>query len=205
MKLYFSHGTCSLSPHIALREAGLDFGLERVDLATKTTADGHDYRAVNPKGLVPALVLDGGEVLTEGPAIVQYIADLRPESGLAPPAGTLARYRLQEALNYISTEVHKGFSPLFRPDCPEEWKVHVREALARQFAYIDGVLAGRPYFTGESFSVADGYLFTVLGWTRYVKIDLSPYTHIVAYIARVGDRASVKDALAAERALKPRH
>lgn len=203
MKLYFSQGTCSLSPHIALREAGLEFELERVDLATKKTASGADFRAINPKGLVPTLVLDDGEILTEGPAIVQYIADLRPGSGLAPAAGTFARYHLQEALNYISTEIHKGFSPLFHRECPDVWKEVVRGNLANQFAYIEGVLAARPFFTGESFTVADGYLFTVLGWARYVKFDLSPYPHITAYQARILERPSVKEALAAERALRP--
>lgn len=198
MKLYFSPGACSLSPHIALREAGLDFELERVDFATKITAGGDDFKAINPKSLVPTLRLDDGEVLTEGPAIVQYIADLRPEAGLAPPAGTFARYRLQEALNYISTELHKGFSPLFRANCPEEWKAVVRENLHKNFALVDATLARHPYFTGETFTVADGYLFTVLGWTRYVKLDLSAYPNIGAFLARVAERPAVDAALVAE-------
>lgn len=198
MKLYFSPGACSLSPHIALREAGLEFQLDRVDFATKKTASGEDFKAVNPKGLVPTLRLDSGEILTEGPAIVQWIADQNPAAGLAPPAGTFARYRLQEILNYISTELHKGFSPLFSKDCPDSWKQVVRDKLGQNFALIDATLAKQPYIAGEAFTVADGYLFTVLGWTRYVNLDLSPYPNIGAYLARVGERPAVQAALVAE-------
>ena len=198
MKLYYSPGACSLSPHIALREAGLPVELHKVDLRARKLADGSDFTRINPKGYVPALGLDSGDVLTEGPAIVQYVADLRPEAGLAPPAGTFARYRLQEALNYISTELHKGFSPLFRANCPEEWKAVVRENLHKNFALVDATLARHPYFTGETFTVADGYLFTVLGWTRYVKMDLSAYPNIGAFLARVAERPAVDAALVAE-------
>lgn len=202
MKLYFSPGACSLSPHIALREAGLDFETERVDMATKKTQGGDDFNTINPGGYVPALRLDNGEVLTEGPAIVQYIADLVPEKKLAPAAGSLERVRLQETLNFISTELHKGFSPLFRKDCPEEWKEVVRTALGRRFAALDAQLATQPFLFGEQFTVADGYLFTVLGWTRFVNYDLAPYPNLVAYQARVAARPAVHAALEAEGLLK---
>lgn len=205
MKLYFSPGACSLSPHIALREAGLEFELSRVDFATKKTRDGEDFMAVNPKGLVPTLRLDSGEILTEGPAIVQYIADLRPESGLAPAAGTMARVRLQEALNFISTELHKGFGPLFNKQCPDEWKAVVRTQLGKRFAVVDRRLGLHPYFTGDDFSVADGYLFTVSNWAAYVALDLSPWPNLLAFRARVGERPAVLAALEAEGLRKPAH
>jgi glutathione S-transferase len=204
MKLYFSPGACSLSPHIALREAGLEFELSRVDFATKKTRDGEDFMAVNPKGLVPTLRLDNGEILTEGPAIVQYIADLRPESGLAPAAGTLARVRLQEALNFISTELHKGFSPLFSKDCPDAWKEVVKTKLAAAFAEVDRTLAKQPYLTGETFTVADGYLFTVASWTKYVGIALETWPHVAAFVARTAERPAVHAALEAEGLLRAR-
>ncbi len=201
MKLYFSPGACSLSPHIALREAGLDFELERVDTATKKTASGDDFNEINPKGYVPTLRLNNGEVLTEGPAIVQYIADRAPDRKLAP-AGGFERVRLQETLNFISTELHKGFSPLFRKDCPDAWKEVVIANLHKRFALLDKQLASQPYLLGEDFSVADGYLFTVLGWTHFVKLDISQHTHLVAYQARVAARPAVKAAMEAEGLLK---
>lgn len=203
MKLYFSPGACSLSPHIALREAGLDFELERVDFATKTTTQGHDYNAVNPHGYVPALLLDDGELLTEGPAIVQYVADRVPERRLAPPPGSFARVRLQEALNFISTELHKGFSPLFSKECPDAWKAVVKAKLVQRFDVVDRRLGLHPYFTGDDFTVADGYLFVVLSWTRYVNIDLAPWPNIVAFMTRVGERPAVIAALTAEGLRKP--
>lgn len=204
MKLYFSPGACSLSPHIALREAGLEFELSRVDFATKKTRDGEDFMAVNPKGLVPTLRLDSGEILTEGPAIVQYIADLRPESGLAPAAGTMARVRLQEALNFISTELHKGFSPLFSKDCPDAWKEVVKTKLAAAFAEVDRTLAKQPYLTGDTFTVADGYLFTVANWTKYVGLSLETWPHVAAFVARTAERPAVHAALEAEGLLRVR-
>jgi glutathione S-transferase len=204
MKLYFSPGACSLSPHIALREAGLEFELSRVDFATKKTRDGEDFMAVNPKGLVPTLRLDNGEILTEGPAIVQYIADLRPESGLAPAAGTMARVRLQEALNFISTELHKGFSPLFSKDCPDAWKEVVKTKLAAAFAEVDRTLAKQPYLTGDTFTVADGYLFTVANWTKYVGLSLETWPHVAAFVARTAERPAVHAALEAEGLLRAR-
>jgi glutathione S-transferase len=202
MKLYFSPGACSLSPHIALREAGLDFETERVDLATKKTRSGEDFTAINPTGYVPALRLDNGELLTEGPAIVQYIADLVPAKQLAPAAGSFERVRLQETLNFISTELHKGFSPLFHKDCPEAWKEVVRANLGRRFADLDAQLGARQFLLGDQFTIADGYLFTVLGWTRFVNYDLAPYPNLVAYQQRVAARPAVHAALEAEGLIK---
>lgn len=198
MKLYYAAGACSLSPHIALREAGLPVELIKVDLASKVMANGADYRTINGKGSVPALELPDGSVLTEGPAIVQYIADQSPEKGLAPAAGTLARYRLQETLNYITSELHKSFSPLFNAKAPAEWKTQVREALGNKFNWLSGQLDNQPYLLGEQFSVADGYLFTVLLWTRWVEIDLTQWPVLQAFFERVAARPAVQAALAAE-------
>lgn len=202
MKLFYSPGAGSLSPHIVLREAGLDFDLEQVSLSTKKTGSGDDYTADNPKGYVPALILDDGQMLTEGPAIVQYLADLVPEKQLAPAAGTMQRYRLMEWLNYISTELHKGFSPLFNPRAPEEWKAVARETLGRRIALVAERLASSNYLLGEKFSVADAYLFTVLGWARYVKFDLSPWPLLADYQKRIAERPAVRAALIAEGLIK---
>jgi glutathione S-transferase len=202
MKLYFSPGACSLSPHIALHEAGLEFTTERVDLRSKQTASGTDYRSVNPKGSVPALQLKDGSVLTEGPAIVQYVADQAPDTKLAPAAGTLERYRLMEWLNYISSEVHKSFSPLFKPDSSDEMKAAARTVLAQRMEYLARMLEGRDYLMGSQFSVADGYLFTVLSWAAHVQLDLSGHPVLPAYLARVGARPAVQKALRAEGLLK---
>lgn len=202
MKLYYKAGACSLSPHIVLREAGLAFELERVDLASKKTGSGGDYLGLNPKGYVPALLLDDGQLLTEGPAIVQYLADLVPEKRLAPPAGTMARTRLQEWLNFIATELHKGFSPLYNPRAPEEWKSVVRELLAKRIALVAEQLERRDYLMGEGFTVADAYLFTVLNWAGFAKVDLSPWPVLKAYMARVAARPAVKAALQAEGLVK---
>jgi glutathione S-transferase len=198
MKLYYSPGACSLSPHIVLREGGFDFQLERVDLKTGQTETGRDYKTVNPLGYVPALALDDGEVLTEGPAIVQYLADRVPEKRLAPPAGRLARYRLMEWLNFISTELHKGFGLLFNPAFPEEAKAIVRAQLERRISEAERRLASKPYVMGEDFSVADAYLFTVLGWGKYVGLDLAPWPELGAYLGRVAARPAVAAALKAE-------
>lgn len=203
MKLYFSPGACSLSPHIALREAGLDFELERVDFATKKTKHSDDFTAINPNGYVPALRLDDGELLTEGPAIVQWIADQVPARKLAPPNGSFARVRLQEALNFISTELHKSFSPLFSKECPEAWKVVVRQKLAQRFDVVDRRLGLHPFFTGDDFSVADGYLFTVTNWPALVGFDLSPWSNLLEFRRRVGERPAVLAALEAEGLRKP--
>jgi glutathione S-transferase len=198
MKLYFSPGACSLSPHIALREAGLPFEIERVDLSTAKTESGADYIQVSPNGYVPVLMLDNGEVLTEGPAIVQYIADRKPDSGLAPKADTLARYHLMEWLNFISSEIHKSFSPLFNPNAAEAWKNGVRELLARRLSTLAKRLDGKPYLLGDQFTVADGYLFTVLRWSGDMRIDLSPWPVLGDYVARIGARPKVQEALRAE-------
>ena len=188
MKLYYSPGTCSLSPLIALHEAGIAVELVKVDLKTRTTASGDDYLAINPKGYVPALQLNNGEVLTEGPAILQYVADLAPASNLAPANGTLARVRLQETLNFISSEIHKGFSPLFNPAAPAEWKTLVRENLGKRFDYLSRRLEKSPYLQGQRFSIADGYLFTVLGWCQWVEIDLARWPVLTAYCANIAER-----------------
>ena len=201
MKLYFSPVACSLSPHIALREAGLEFTLVRVDLKSHTlVSDGSDFARINPKGYVPVLELDDGTRLTEGPAIVQYIADLKPEAGLAPKAGTLARYRLQEWLAFINSEIHKGFGPLFNPKTPEEYKTIARQNLVNRLNYVAGHLEKQPYLMGEQFSVADGYLFTVLNWGQWTGINVKEWPSLVAFQERVGNRPAVKAAQAAEAA-----
>ncbi|MDP1734055.1 MAG: glutathione transferase GstA [Sulfuritalea sp.] len=202
MKLYYSPGACSLSPHIALAEAGLAYTTEKVDLITKKTETGADFFAVSPAGYVPALVLDNGEILTEGPAIVQYIADLAPAKKLAPPAGSFERVRLQEWLNFISTEVHKSFSPLFNLTAPEEWKTFTRGLIGRRLDVVEQKLAGRDYLMGD-FSVADGYLFTVLGWGRLVGVEVKENRPLVAaYLGRVMARPGVQQAMKEEGLIK---
>jgi len=202
MKLYYAPGACSLSPHIALREAGLAFTLEKVDLKTRSLAGGGDYLAVNPKGYVPALQLDNGDVLTEGPAIVQYVADQRPQSGLAPAAGTPERYRLAEWLNFITSELHKSYSPLFSADAAPGWKDAARANIARRLDVIERHLDGKSYLLGERFTVADGYLFTVLNWSGWTKFDLSKWPRVQAYLARIAARPKVREAMAAEGLLE---
>lgn len=202
MKLYYSPGACSLSPHIALREAGLEFELAKKDLHSQTLADGSDFRAINPKGYVPALALDNGEILTEGPAILQYIADRAPDKKLAPPAGSMERVRLQEWLNYITSELHKSFSPLFNKKASEDWKSAARALLDRRIELVAQALDGRSYLMGETFSVADCYLFTVLNWTGWVAIDLSRWPSLAQYMQRVAARPTVQAALKAEGLLK---
>jgi len=198
MKLYFSPGACSLSPHIALREAGLDFTLEKTDLRSKQTESGGDIRTDNPKGYVPVLVLDDGDVLTEGPAIVQWIADQRPQSGLAPEAGSRARYHLMEWLNFITSELHKTYSPLFNPAAPEEYKTIARAYLGKRYEFVNEKLAGKSYLMGDTFTVADGYLVTVTNWARLVKFDLTPYPNVVVFQERVRARPKVQEAMKAE-------
>jgi glutathione S-transferase len=198
MKLFLKPGACSLSPHIVLEESGLAYETENVDLATKVTASGGDFWQVQPKGYVPALLLDDGEVLTEGPAIVQYVADLVPEKRLAPAAGTRERYRLQSWLNFISSELHKSCGVFFNPAAKDDWKSVVRANLLRRLAYTDAQLAGREGVLGDGFSVADAYLFTVLRWTRPIGIDLSEWSNLTAFLARVGDRPAVQAVLRAE-------
>ncbi|MHB1180403.1 MAG: glutathione transferase GstA [Sulfuricella sp.] len=198
MKLYYSPGACSLSPHIVLNEGGFTYDTERVDLATGTTETGADYKTINPNGYVPALLLDDGQMLTEGPAIVQYLADRVPEKRLAPPAGTMERYRLIEWLNFISTELHKGFGALFNPQTPEEWKTAVKAQLAQRIGHVSQRLEGKTYIMGDDFTVTDAYLFTVLGWGKYVGIELSPWPTLTAYLGRVAARPAVQAALKAE-------
>ncbi len=207
MKLYFSPGACSLSPHIALREAGLSFTLERVDLKTKQMASGGDFRQINPKGYVPALQLDDGSLLTEGPAIVQYIADRVPASKLAPAAGSMERYRLIEWLTYINSELHKGFSPLFNPNTPEDKKDEYRAVLGKKFDFVSQRLGAQSYLLGDTFSVADAYLFTVLRWSRAVGIDPTQWPTLKAFSDRVAARPMVHAALVAEGLVKsvPQH
>lgn len=202
MKLYYSPGTCSLSPHIALRAAGLAFELIKVDLATRKAANGEDYLAINPKGYVPALALDDGSVLTEGVAIVQYIADRAPTTKLAPAANTMERYRLAEWMNYLTSEIHKGFSPLFNGKLSDETKTIMRDALARRFDYLSTRLSDRPYLMGDTFTVADGYLFTMLGWCRMTNIDLSKWPILTAYAERIGKLPAVREAMKAEGLVK---
>jgi len=198
MKLYYSSGACSLSPHIVLEEGGFNYETERVDFATGNTGTGDDYRTINPNGYVPALLLDDGEILTEGPAIVQYLADRVPEKRLAPPAGSMERYRLQEWLNFISTELHKGFGALFNPQAPDVWKNLVKAQLVRRFDHVSNRLDGNSWLMGDDFTVADAYLFTVLGWSKYVGVDLAPWPKLVDYQSRVAARPAVQAVLKAE-------
>ncbi|WCM88346.1 glutathione transferase GstA [Acidovorax sp. NCPPB 3576] len=202
MKLYYSPGACSLSPHIALHEAGLAFTPVLASTKSHKLQDGTDYYTINPLGYVPLLELDDGTRLREGPAIVQYIADQAPLKNLAPANGTLARYRLQEWLTFIGTELHKGFSPLFGTSTPEEYKATVREKLLSRLQWVDSQLDGKEWLMGEHFSVADGYLFTVVGWGKVVGLDTSHLTHLSAHHARVGARPAVQTALRAEGLLK---
>ena len=198
MKLYYAPGACSLSPHIALCESGLDFEIEKVDLAAKRTESGADYWQINPKGSVPALVLDQGEVLTEGPAVVQYIADLAPDSHLAPPAGDLARYHLMEWLNFITAEIHKPFSTLFNRKAPAECKAMARTAIEQKFDYMDRILTDRAFVTGAGFTVADGYLLVMARWAHGLKFDLARWPSLLGWEQRVLQRPKVQDALRAE-------
>jgi glutathione S-transferase len=202
MKLYYSPGACSLSPHIALHEAGLAHDLVKVDLRAKKTESGADFTTINPKGQVPALVLDNGEMLTEGPVIVQAIADQVPGRRLAPAAGTPERYRMQEWLNFTTSELHKNFSPLFNPAIPDEVKKFFSDRLMGKFKYIDSQLAGREYLMGKDFTVADGYLFVMLIWAERMKFDLSEMKNLMAYKARVAARPNVQAALKTEGLLK---
>jgi glutathione S-transferase len=195
MKLYFSPGACSLSPHIVLLEAGLAFTTERVNIRKKLTAGGADYTMINPKGYVPALELDNGAVLTEGPAIVQYIADLAPEKQLAPAHGTMEHYRLMEWLNYIGTELHKSFGPLFNPAAGDEPKAAARALLTRRFGYVAQMLEGREYLVGGRFSVADAYLFTVANWAPVVQFDMSAWPVLNAFQDRIAARPAVRQAM----------
>ncbi|OAT19118.1 glutathione S-transferase [Buttiauxella noackiae ATCC 51607] len=198
MKLYYKAGACSLSPHIILRETGVDFSLVKVDLAAKKTEAGDDYLEINAKGQVPALLLDDGSLLTEGVAIVQYLADKVPDRQLLAPSGSMTRYHTLEWLNYIATELHKGFSPLFNPATPEEYKTIARAALEKKFQYVNEELNDKQWLMGLRFSVADAYLFTVLRWAHAVKLNLAGLSNIDAFMARMKARPAVAAALTAE-------
>ena len=202
MQLYYSPGACSLATHITLREAGIPFELKRADTKTKKLEDGGDYFAINSKGAVPALKLDNGQVLTEGVAIMQYLADQKPESGLAPRNGTLERYRLQEWLTYVTSEVHKSFSPLWNPAAGAQVHEYTRVNLEKKFDWLDKQLAGRQYLLGDTFTIADAYLFVVINWANFLNIDLGRWPAIKAHSARVAARPKVQEALAAEGLLK---
>ncbi|GAB2739827.1 glutathione transferase GstA [Melaminivora jejuensis] len=202
MKLYYSPGACSLSPHIVLHEAGLAYTPVLASTKSHKLQDGTDFYTINPLGYVPVLELDDGARLREGPAIVQYLADQAPQKNLAPAHGTLARYRLQEWLTFIGTEIHKGFSPLFKPDTPEDYKPIARKNLLQRLEWVDGELAGKDYLMGEHFSVADAYLFTVTGWPQHVGLDISGLKHLAAWRERIAARPAVQAAMKAEGLLK---
>jgi glutathione S-transferase len=202
MKLYYSPGACSLSPHIALLEAGLPYDLVKVDLRAKKLENGDDYLKVNPKGQVPALGLDNGEVVTEGPVIVQMIADKAAGKNLAPARDSAERYKLQEWLNFVTTELHKNFGPMFSPVLGDDAKAFFKDRLMAKFRYLDAALAGRDYLMGKQFTVADGYLFTMLSWADRMKFDLSALPNLVAYKARVDARPTVQQALTKEGLMK---
>ncbi|WP_020394468.1 glutathione transferase GstA [Thiolinea disciformis] len=199
MKLFYSPGACSLSPHIALEESGLPYQAEAVNLKTKTTASGENFTSINPRGYVPALLLDSGELLSEGPAIVQYIADQAPSKNLAPANGTLERYQLQAWLTYIGTELHKSFVPFFHAnEACEEWRVAMKANLENRYSHINEHLAGKSYLLGEQFSVADAYLFTVTRWLKVSKLSLEPWQNLAAFQERVAARPAVQAVLIAE-------
>jgi glutathione S-transferase len=202
MKLYYAPGACSLSPHIVARELGIPVELKKVNTKDKTVEGGGDYWQVNGRGYVPALELDNGEILTEGPAIVQYLADQKPDAGLAPKSGTFERYRLQEWLNFLTSEVHKQFSPLFKPNTPDDYKKIARENIATRFDWLDKQLAGKEYLMGKQFTVADAYAFVLIGWSKFQGIDLARWPNLAAYHKRVGARPNVQAALQAEGLLK---
>jgi glutathione S-transferase len=202
MKLYYSPGACSLSPHIALLEAGLPYDLVKVDLRAKTLENGDDYLKINPKGQVPALGLDSGELVTEGPVIVQMIADKAADKHLAPTRDSAERYKLQEWLTYINGELHKNIGPLFNPALSDDAKAIFKDRATGKFKYVDGQLAGKDYLMGEQFTVADGYMFTMLNWADRMKFDLSALSNLKTYQARVAARPKVQEALTKEGLLK---
>jgi glutathione S-transferase len=202
MKLFYSPGACSLSPNIVAHEAGIELRLQKVDLKTKTLAVEGDFLRINPKGYVPALELDNGDILTEGPAILQYLADLEPETKLAPAAGTMERYRLQELLNYLNSEIHKTYSPLFKPNTSTEVRAEREAYLHKRYELLDKQLENRPYLMGDGFTVADAYLFTVTRWAGALKLDLSNFAHLQEFQKRVSARPAVKAAMTAEGLIK---
>ena len=202
MKLYYSPGACSLSPHIVAREAGIAIELEKVDLGKHKTEKGDDYMTINPKGYVPALRLDDGSVLTEGPAIVQYLADQKPATKLAPAAGTIDRYRLQEWLNFIGTELHKNFGPLFNPATTDAGKEAAKATITKRIGYLNEQLAKKQFLMGDTFTAADAYAFTILNWANFVGMDLKAFPNVAAYSGRIAARPKVQEALRAEGLMK---
>ena len=198
MKLFYAPGACSLASHIVAQELGLPLELDKVNLATKVTDSGADFASLNPKGYVPALQLDDGSILTEGTAIVQYLADAKPAAGLAPANGTIDRYRLQALLGYINSELHKSYSPLFNPAATPEVRAERQAYLRKRYAYIENELNGKQYLTGDTFTVADAYLFTVTNWANTVKLDLSEFKNLAAFQQRVAARPAVRAAMMAE-------
>lgn len=204
MRLYYSPAACSLAPHIVAREAGIEIELVKVDLATKLTESGEDFLKFNAKGSVPALVLDDGTVLTEGAVVSQFLADRRPDAGLLPPFGTIDRYRALEWLNFVATELHKGFGPLWRKETHPEARIIVRNLLGTKFGFLDRHLASQDYLLGDIFSAADAYAFTVLSWAAVVDIDLSDWRNLAGYLKRISARPNVRAALAAEGLLTTR-
>jgi glutathione S-transferase len=201
MKLYYSPGACSLAPHIVAREAEVPIELEKVDLKSKTTASGKDYKAINPKGYVPALQLDEG-LLTENAAILQYLGDRNPSAGLLPAAGKLERYRAVEWLTFISTEVHKGYGPLFDPSLPDDMKQKTKDKLATRLALVDKALAGKRFLMGDQFTAPDAYLFTVVNWSKMTGVDLAPFANVQEFQKRVAARPKVQEAMKAEGLIK---
>ena len=202
MKLYYAPGACSLAPHIVAREAGLSPDLEKVDLANRTTVSGRSFLEVNPKGYVPALQVQDGTVMTEVSALIQYLADQAPQAGLIPAVGAPERYKVLEWIGFISTEIHKGFGPLWNPTTPDAVKQATKEKLFQRFAYLDQQLDGRSYLTGERFTVADAYLFVVVNWTNFHGLSLGDYPNLAAFMERVAARPKVQEALQAEGLLK---
>src|SRR5215470_15031214 len=202
LTLYYRPGACSLSPHIVARELGLPVVMDKVDRQTGKTSDGTEFVKINPKGYVPVLKLDDGTFLEEGPVIVQYLADLKPEAGLAPRAGTMERYRLMEWLNFLTSEIHKNFSPLFRPTTPEDYKPIARANLEARLGWVDGQLAGKQYLMGDHFTVADAYLFAMLNWTRPLHVAMDRWPNLAAYHARIAARPEVEAAMKVEGLIK---
>ena len=198
MKLYFAPGACSLAPHIVLREAGYNFDLVQVDNKEKKTKTGQDYWGINGKGQVPVLELDNGERITEGAVIVQYLADQKPAAGLVPPAGTMERVRVQEWLNFVASELHKVYAPIFRPTTPDAFKVLSKETLSKRLEWLNKQLTGKQYLTGDKFTVADAYLFTVLRWSPRIQFDIGQWPNVKAFFDRVAARSKVQEAMKAE-------
>jgi len=202
MKLYYYPGACSMAVHIALRETGIPFDLDKVDLAKHQTANGEDFYKINPKGYVPALRLDDGQVLTEDAVLLQYIADQKPQSGLAPKAGTMERYRVMEWLNFISSEIHKTLGALFNPKITPEWKDNQVALFGRRCDFLVKALGSKPYLMGDKFTIADAYLFTILGWANLFKLDMGKWPALQSYAVRIAARPAVKEAMKAEGLIK---